>query len=159
MSDRGAASGDVGRAAREGRTGTLLGVVGACISGILAQSAAAGAPPTAVPATPSLDPTDSATGGTPDAGGSAQDAQGSDSAKSLNQVTVNGVRPLLHDKLGEDAQHTPQSVSVVSQEVMSAQADTRLADALKNVPGISAECRRGRGARRYRESARILRLQ
>ncbi len=67
--------------------------------------------------------------------GSAGD---SDASKgTLDQVTVNGVRPLISDKLPGDLQNTPQSVTVVSAELMQAQAATRLEDALKNVPGIT----------------------
>jgi catecholate siderophore receptor len=65
---------------------------------------------------------------------------------TLDQIVVNGVRPLLDDKLPGDLQNTPQSVTVVSGEIMSDQAVTRLADALKNVPGITLNA--GEGAAR-----------
>ena len=65
---------------------------------------------------------------------------------NLEQIEVNGIRPLLDDKLPGDLQNTPQSVTVVSGEIMSAQAVTRLEDALKNVPGITLNA--GEGAAR-----------
>ena len=37
-----------------------------------------------------------------------------DSGDQLQEVTVTGVRSLLHDKLPEDQQDTPQSITVVS---------------------------------------------
>lgn len=64
----------------------------------------------------------------------------------LAQVTVQGVRSLLHDKLSEDLETTPQSISVVAAPLMSAQADNRLEDALRNVPGITLNA--GEGAAR-----------
>jgi catecholate siderophore receptor len=77
----------------------------------------------------------------------AADAGDSDASKgTLDQVTVNGVRPLISDKLPGDLQNTPQSVTVVSAELMQAQAATRLEDALKNVPGITLNA--GEGAAR-----------
>jgi catecholate siderophore receptor len=64
----------------------------------------------------------------------------------LDQVVVNGVRPLLHDKLPDDAQNTPQSITVVDAKLLKEQAATRLEDALKNVPGITLNA--GEGAAR-----------
>src|ERR1700733_7472288 len=69
-----------------------------------------------------------------------------DSSDRSQQVTVTGVRPLLHDKLSQDEQDTPQSITVVSNALISAQGDTRLEDALKNVPGITLNA--GEGAAR-----------
>jgi catecholate siderophore receptor len=71
---------------------------------------------------------------------------GSDSADQLGSITVSGVRPLLSDKLSGDLQDVPQSVTVVTPELMAAQATTRLEDALKNVPGITLNA--GEGAAR-----------
>ena len=65
------------------------------------------------------------------------------SAGELEQVTVTGLRPLLDDKLPGDLQNVPQSVTVVSKELMTAEANTRLADALKNVPGITLNAGEG----------------
>ncbi len=65
---------------------------------------------------------------------------------ALTQVTVSGVRPLLHDKLSEDLQSTPQSITVVTSQLMSSRADSRLEDALRNVPGITLNA--GEGAAR-----------
>ena len=69
-----------------------------------------------------------------------------DADKKLQEVTVSGVRPLLRDKLPQDLQDTPQSVTVVSEQLMTDQAATRLEDALKNVPGITLNA--GEGAAR-----------
>jgi catecholate siderophore receptor len=68
------------------------------------------------------------------------------SPDKLQEVTVTGVRPLLHTKLADDQQHTPQSVTVVSQQLLESQAATRLTDALRNVPGITLNS--GEGAAR-----------
>src|ERR1700686_247620 len=76
----------------------------------------------------------------------ADQAASTDDDKKLQEVTVSGVRPLLHDKLPQDLQDTPQSISVVSEQLISAQAATRLEDALKNVPGITLNA--GEGAAR-----------
>ena len=65
---------------------------------------------------------------------------------ALDAVVVQGVRPLISDKLPGDLQNTPQSVTVVPAELMTAQASTRLEDALKNVPGITLNA--GEGAAR-----------
>jgi catecholate siderophore receptor len=86
-------------------------------------------------------------------GGSAAHAQPSDvdpgssePPKSVSEVVVTGVRPLLGDKLPQTLQNTPQSVTVVSDKLMQAQGLTRLQDALKNVPGITLNA--GEGAAR-----------
>ena len=64
----------------------------------------------------------------------------------LTQVTVNGVRTLLHDKLAESEQNAPQSITVVTGKLMAAQGTTNLEDALRNVPGITLNA--GEGAAR-----------
>jgi catecholate siderophore receptor len=69
-----------------------------------------------------------------------------DGDENLENVTVTGVRSLLRDKLGDTVLNTPQSVTVVSSELISAQGATRLEDALKNVPGITLNA--GEGAAR-----------
>jgi catecholate siderophore receptor len=69
-----------------------------------------------------------------------------DGDENLENVTVTGVRSLLRDKLGDTILNTPQSVTVVSSELISAQGATRLEDALKNVPGITLNA--GEGAAR-----------
>jgi catecholate siderophore receptor len=66
-------------------------------------------------------------------------------APTPEQLTVTGVRSLLNDKVGS-LQDVPQTVNVVSQEIMKQQAVTRLEDALKNVPGITLNA--GEGAAR-----------
>lgn len=69
-----------------------------------------------------------------------------DSTDQLSEVTVSGVRSLLHDKLAESEQNAPQSITVVSSQVMEAQGTTSLEDALRNVPGITLNA--GEGAAR-----------
>jgi len=76
----------------------------------------------------------------------AVDNGDSQTSSELEQITVTGLRPLLDDKLPGDLQNVPQSVTVVSQELMTAEANTRVADALKNVPGITLNA--GEGAAR-----------
>ena len=61
-------------------------------------------------------------------------------------VTVTGVRPLLGDKIPLTLQDTPQSVSVIPRQLIEDQADTRLEQALRNVPGITLNA--GEGAAR-----------
>ena len=61
-------------------------------------------------------------------------------------VTINGVRSLMADKLPESQLDTPQSLTVVSEKLMAEQGNTRLQDALKNVPGITLNA--GEGAAR-----------
>jgi catecholate siderophore receptor len=74
----------------------------------------------------------------------AQDS--GDSSGQLSQVTVSGVRTLLHDKLAESQQNAPQSITVVTSRLMAAQGTTNLEDALRNVPGITMNA--GEGAAR-----------
>ncbi len=82
----------------------------------------------------------------------AADAVGSSSADpdndgdELQEVTVSGVRSLLHEKLPDDPLNTPQSLTIVSDKLMQSQSATRLEDALKNVPGITLNA--GEGAAR-----------
>ena len=82
----------------------LLGSVGVCLSSAFAQSSVA-----------------LAEGPVPqgDAGaGSAHAGDHDDDGELLQEVTVTGVRSVLHDKLGDDLQNTPQSVTVVSSELI-----------------------------------------
>lgn len=84
-------------------------------------------------------------------GPAAQDGAGNDdgaasSVGELSQVTVNGLRTLLHDKLAESEQNAPQSITVVTGQLMAAQGTTNLEDALRNVPGITLNA--GEGAAR-----------
>jgi catecholate siderophore receptor len=65
---------------------------------------------------------------------------------TLEQVVVPGVGSLLENKLPENLQDTPQSISVVSQKLIQEQAATRLEEALRNVPGITLNA--GEGAAR-----------
>jgi catecholate siderophore receptor len=64
----------------------------------------------------------------------------------VERVTISGVRSLLSDRLPDDVQNTPQSITVVTEKLMAAQGATRLEDALKNVPGITFNA--GEGAAR-----------
>lgn len=70
----------------------------------------------------------------------------SEGVKELSQVTVSGVRTLLHDKLAESEQNAPQSITVVTGRLMDAQGTTNLEVALRNVPGITLNA--GEGAAR-----------
>jgi catecholate siderophore receptor len=74
------------------------------------------------------------------------DQSPSGNSGTLEQVVVSGVGSLLENKLPENLQDTPQSISVVSQKLIQDQAATRLEDALKNVPGITLNA--GEGAAR-----------
>jgi catecholate siderophore receptor len=67
-------------------------------------------------------------------------------ATTDDPVIVTGVRPLLGDKIPLPIQDTPQSVNVIPQDLLQAQAVNRLEDALKNVPGITLNA--GEGAAR-----------
>ncbi len=69
-----------------------------------------------------------------------------DGDEDLQEVTVTGVRSLVRDKLGEVPLNLPQSITVVSSELIGAQGATRLEDALRNVPGITLNA--GEGAAR-----------
>jgi catecholate siderophore receptor len=69
-----------------------------------------------------------------------------DDATDVSGVVVTGVRPLMGDKIPLTVKDTPQSVTIVSQQLMQDEANTRLADALKNVPGITLNA--GEGAAR-----------
>ncbi len=73
--------------------------------------------------------------------GAAKDGDGDD-----NQITVTGVRSVTRDKLSENAANAPQSISIVTRQLLEHQATSRLADALKNVPGITLNA--GEGAAR-----------
>jgi catecholate siderophore receptor len=66
--------------------------------------------------------------------------------ETLEQVVVTGVGSLLETKLADDLQNAPQSISVISRELIEQQAATRLEDALRNVPGITLNA--GEGAAR-----------
>jgi catecholate siderophore receptor len=63
-----------------------------------------------------------------------------------HDVVVTGVRRLQGDKLPARLQDTPQSITVVTPDLMREQGVTRLEDALKNVPGITLNA--GEGAAR-----------
>ncbi|MGH7327489.1 MAG: TonB-dependent receptor plug domain-containing protein, partial [Polyangiaceae bacterium] len=82
----------------------------------------------------------------PAADSASADAAAPESVGDLDQVTVSGVRSLLHDKLAESEQKAPQSITVVTHQLMAAQGSTSLEDALRNVPGITLNA--GEGAAR-----------
>jgi catecholate siderophore receptor len=65
---------------------------------------------------------------------------------NLEQITVTGLRPLVNDKLPTGLQDAPQSINIVDQQLLKDQNDTRLQDALRNVPGITFNS--GEGAAR-----------
>src|ERR1700722_3122158 len=74
------------------------------------------------------------------------DGDGDGDGKKVEQVTIKGVRSLLDDKLPGDQLDTPQSLTVVTEKLMQEQGNTRLEEALKNVPGITLNS--GEGAAR-----------
>ena len=65
---------------------------------------------------------------------------------NAEKIDVTGLRPLINDKLPTGLQDAPQSITVVSEELLKQQGATRLQDALKNVPGITINA--GEGAAR-----------
>jgi len=73
-------------------------------------------------------------------------ATDTNSSPAPEQVTVTGVRALVNDKLPTGLQDAPQTINVVSQQLLKDQGSTRLQDALKNVPGITFNS--GEGAAR-----------
>lgn len=127
---------------------TVAPLLGVCASAACGSPAYAGAGDL-----PSAN-TSAAPGSVPEAappGGAEQaqpplDSNEPNPGEGLGEVTVTGVRPLLHDKLAEDLQNTPQSISIVTDQLMSSQGDNRLEDALRNVPGITLNA--GEGAAR-----------
>ena len=114
--------------------GPLLGTVGLTLPwalGPLAAHAVAQSPTAAPPAQAPLG----------SAGADAPQRVG-----DLDPVTVSGIRSLLHDKLAESEQKAPQSITVVTPQLLAAQGSTSLEDALRNVPGITLNA--GEGAAR-----------
>jgi catecholate siderophore receptor len=103
-------------------TAATLGAMGVCVSSVLGMTVAHA-------------------DAVPDA-----DGDGDGDGKKIEQVTVSGVRSLLADKLPGDQLDTPQSLTVVTEKLMAEQGNTRLEDALKNVPGITLNA--GEGAAR-----------
>jgi catecholate siderophore receptor len=99
-----------------------VGAVGVCVSSVLGMTVAHAADTVPV------------------------DADGDDDGDGVSQVTVHGIRSLLDDKLPGDQLDTPQSLTVVTEKLMAEQGNTRLEDALKNVPGITLNA--GEGAAR-----------
>ncbi|HEX4025602.1 MAG TPA: TonB-dependent siderophore receptor [Steroidobacteraceae bacterium] len=123
-----------------GATLPIAGMVGVCVSSLLAATGAhADAQASQAPAAGATTASNATTASdvTANAGNAGDD---------LEQVTVTGVRSLLHDKLAEDQLDAPQSITLVSQALMVDQGDNRLEDALKNVPGITLNA--GEGAAR-----------
>jgi catecholate siderophore receptor len=79
-------------------------------------------------------------------GPATSDRTTADPATSVGGLVVTGLRPLLGDKIPLTIQDTPQSVNLVPQKLIQEQSDTRLEDALKNVPGVTLNA--GEGAAR-----------
>lgn len=109
-------------AERNTKNNHALGAVGVCVSSMLGMTVGHAAETAAV------------------------DTDSSADHDGLPQVTVHGIRSLLDDKLPADQLDTPQSLTVVTDKLMAEQANTRLEDALKNVPGITLNA--GEGAAR-----------
>ena len=74
------------------------------------------------------------------------DHSGADHGANVSEVVVTGIRPLLGAKIPLSVQDTPQSVNVISGELLRQQSVSRLEDALKNVPGVTLNA--GEGAAR-----------
>src|SRR5580692_400809 len=91
---------------------TTLGALGVCVTSMLGMSVA-------------------------HAADAVDDPDGDNDGKKVQQVTVKGVRSLLDDKLPGDQLDVPQSLTVVTEKLMAEQGNTRLEEALKNVPGIT----------------------
>jgi catecholate siderophore receptor len=64
----------------------------------------------------------------------------------VDEVVVRGVRPLEGTKLPANIQNIPQSLTVISKDLLASEAADHLTDALKNVPGITFNA--GEGAAR-----------
>ncbi len=122
----------------------MASIVGVGVSASAALAMPAQADPGPTPASPTPPPDDPAVGSTRTV--AADQAAASATGDELTQVTVTGVRALLHDKLSEDQLNTPQSITVVTSQLMSSQGANRLEDALRNVPGITLNA--GEGAAR-----------
>ena len=58
-------------------------------------------------------------------------------ASALDQLVVTGVRSMTSDKIPEGVLNAPQSIDLISRDTLAAQGASRLADALRNVPGIT----------------------
>ncbi len=67
----------------------------------------------------------------------ADDAPPQDNGVSVDELRVHGVRALTGDKIPEGAKEAPQSIDVISSATLESQGASRLADALRNVPGIT----------------------
>ncbi len=74
------------------------------------------------------------------------DSADNDGDEDLQEVSVTGVRSLVRDKFGDVPLNIPQSLTVISSELITQQGATRLEDALRNVPGITLNA--GEGAAR-----------
>lgn len=72
----------------------------------------------------------------------AQEAAPASAPAELPSVVVTSQRSTL-DTLPEKILDTPQSINVISPELLSQQAGTSLSDALKNVPGITLNAGEG----------------
>ncbi len=111
---------------RSGGLSSVWSLCGLYVSSLLGAAAS----PAAEPAAPAQTPPEN----------------DNDADDQLQQVTVTGLRPLVESKLSSDVQNIPQTVTVVTGELIEDQSDTRLEDALQNVPGITLNA--GEGAAR-----------
>ncbi|MGH8149208.1 MAG: TonB-dependent receptor [Steroidobacteraceae bacterium] len=117
-----------------GATASMLGATAAATAATTPPSAAA---PAASGTTGAKATSTESTPGESAAGGAA---------RSLEEVTVTGVRSLVGNKLPHAVIEIPQTVTVVNDQVIEQQSDTRLVEALQNVPGITLNA--GEGAAR-----------
>ncbi len=63
--------------------------------------------------------------------------------EAQEEIVVTGARSVVNEKLGGSVQNTPQSIQIISVKTLHEQAVTNLADALKNVPGITLNAGEG----------------
>jgi catecholate siderophore receptor len=80
------------------------------------------------------------------AGAAHAAADGGAADSEVDELVVKGVRPLEGTKLPATVRDTPQSLNVISKDLLRSEAADRLTDALKNVPGITFNA--GEGAAR-----------
>ena len=88
----------------------------------------------------------------------AADQTHADTDKSANVsgIVVTGIRPLLGSKIPSSVQDTPQSVNIVSGQLLREQSVSRLEDALKSVPGVTLNA--GEGAARGETDPKLARF-
>jgi len=64
-------------------------------------------------------------------------------AHEQQEIVVTGARSVVNEKLGGSEQNAPQSINLITAKTLQEEAVTNLADALKNVPGITLNAGEG----------------